>query len=52
MTFIVNQDDIVYEKDLARTPLDAAKELKECNPDSTWRRSKIAQRLAQEHSVK
>jgi hypothetical protein len=25
MTFIVNQDDIVYEKDLARTPLDAAK---------------------------
>jgi hypothetical protein len=25
MMLIVNQDDIVYEKDLARTPLDAAK---------------------------
>jgi hypothetical protein len=52
MMLIVNQDDIVYEKDLARTPLDAAKDLKECNPDSTWRWSEIAQRLAQEHSVK
>jgi hypothetical protein len=52
MTFIVNQDGIVYEKDLGKNTASLAKDLKEYNPDSTWRRSEIAQQLAQEHSAK
>jgi Protein of unknown function (DUF2950) len=52
MTFVVNQDGIIYEKDLGQNTASLAKELKEYNPDSTWRRSEIAQQLAQEHSAK
>jgi hypothetical protein len=52
MTFIVNQDGIVYEKDLGKNTGSLAKDLKEYNPDSTWRRSEIAQQLAREHPAK
>lgn len=52
MTFIVNQDGIVYEKDLGKNTASLAKDLQEYNPDSTWRRSEIAQQLAEEHSAK
>jgi hypothetical protein len=52
MTFIVNEDDIVYEKDLGKNTASLAKDLKEYNPDSTWQRSEIAQQLAEEHSAK
>jgi hypothetical protein len=38
MTFIFNQDGIVYEKDLGPNTADLAKAMKEYNPNSTWRR--------------
>jgi len=36
MTFIVNQDDVVYEKDLGPNTVRLAKAMTEYNPDSTW----------------
>ena len=36
MTFIVNQDGVVYQKDLGDDTPDAAAGLKEYNPDATW----------------
>jgi len=39
MTFIVNQDGIVYEKDLGPDTEKLASAMSEYNPDSTWRRS-------------
>ncbi len=36
MTFIVNQDDVVYEKDLGPNTVRLARAMKEYNPDSTW----------------
>ncbi len=36
MTFIVNQDDLVYEKDLGPNTARLARVMKEYNPDSTW----------------
>jgi hypothetical protein len=50
MTFIVNQDGVVYEKDLGKNTASLANGLTEYNPDSTWRRSEIAEQLAQEHA--
>ena len=38
MTFIVNQDGKVYEKDLGPQTTDAAAAMTEYNPDSTWER--------------
>jgi hypothetical protein len=37
MTFIVNQDGTVYEKDLGPETARLADEIKEYDPDSTWR---------------
>jgi len=37
MTFIVNDDGVVYEKDLGRKTDVLAKALKEYNPNSSWR---------------
>jgi hypothetical protein len=51
MTFIVNQDGIVYEKDLGKNTASIAKDLKGYNPDSTWRHSEAAEQLAEEHSA-
>jgi hypothetical protein len=39
MTFIVNQDGIVYRKDLGPNTSNLAKTMKEYNPDSTWQRA-------------
>jgi Protein of unknown function (DUF2950) len=39
MTFIVNQDGIVYEKDLGPSTADLASAMAEYNPDSTWDRA-------------
>ena len=39
MTFIVNEDGIVYEKDLGKRTEVLAKALKEYNPNSGWHRS-------------
>jgi hypothetical protein len=35
-TFIVNQDKVVYEKDLGKDTADGAKSMTEFNPDNTW----------------
>jgi len=36
MTFIVNQDGIVYEKDLGTDTAKIAAAMTEYNPDNTW----------------
>jgi hypothetical protein len=36
MTFVVNQDGVVYQKDLGEDTLNVASGLNEYNPDSTW----------------
>jgi hypothetical protein len=38
-TFIVNNDGIVYEKDLGPTSLDTVKAMEVYNPDSSWHRT-------------
>jgi hypothetical protein len=40
MTFIVNQDGVVYQKDLGRSTGKTAQALKLFNPDSTWEKVK------------
>jgi Protein of unknown function (DUF2950) len=39
MTFLVNQDGIVHEKDLGRATDTAARQMPSYNPDGSWRRS-------------
>jgi hypothetical protein len=39
MTFIVNQDGIVYEKDLGRRTAEIAKTVMRYDPDATWRKA-------------
>ncbi|MGO8793206.1 MAG: DUF2950 domain-containing protein [Candidatus Sulfotelmatobacter sp.] len=39
MTFVVNQDGIVYEKDLGPKTAALAKSMKEYNPDGSWRKA-------------
>jgi len=39
MTFIVNQDGVVYEKDLGPNTAAAAAAIKAFNPDSTWQKA-------------
>ena len=36
MTFVVNQDGVVYQKDLGRNTGAIARAMKQFNPDSTW----------------
>jgi hypothetical protein len=38
MTFVVNQDGVVYEKDLGKKTEAHAKSMKEYNPDSSWQK--------------
>jgi hypothetical protein len=38
MTFIVNQDGVVYEKDFGKDTTKLAPDVKEFNPDSSWQR--------------
>ena len=38
MTFIVNQDGVVYQKDLGRNTEKAVQAIKLFNPDSTWKK--------------
>ena len=40
MTFIVNQDGVVYQKDLGPNTASIARAMKAFNPDSTWTRVK------------
>ena len=48
MTFIVNQDGVVYEKDLGEKTAALVEAIKEYDPDSTWRNSE--ERPAQQTS--
>jgi len=36
MTYLVNQDDVVYEKDLGPDTVQVAKGMTKYKPDSTW----------------
>jgi hypothetical protein len=38
MSFIVNQDGVVYEKDLGRNTEKTAQAMKLFNPDGTWKK--------------
>ncbi len=40
MTFVINQDGIVYEKDLGDETAKTASAMKEFNPDKTWKKVK------------
>jgi hypothetical protein len=44
MTFIVNQDGVVYEKDLGPNTATAAAAIKSFNPDSSWQRATLPKR--------
>ena len=41
MTFIVNQDRVVYQKNLGKDTATLAKAMTEFNPDKGWTRSPI-----------
>jgi hypothetical protein len=43
MTFLVNEDGVVYQKDLGKKTEVLAKSMKEYNPDSTWQKSEEQQ---------
>ena len=43
MTFIVNEDGVVYEKDLGKKTDVLAKAMKEYNPDSSWQKAEEQQ---------
>jgi hypothetical protein len=43
MTFLVNEDGVVYQKDLGKKTEVIAKSMKEYNPDSTWQKSEEQQ---------
>jgi hypothetical protein len=43
MTFIVNQDGVVYEKDLGKKTDIVAKNMKEYNPNSSWQKAEDQQ---------
>jgi len=43
MTFVVDQDGVVYEKDLGKKTAAHAKSMKEYNPDSTWKKVEVMQ---------
>jgi hypothetical protein len=43
MTFIVNEDGVVYQKDLGKRTDALAKALTEYNPNSTWRKAEDQQ---------
>jgi len=37
MTFIINQNGVVYQKDLGKTTSDVASAMTEFNPDKSWK---------------
>jgi hypothetical protein len=48
MTFVVDQDGIVYQKDLGKKTAAVAKDMKAYNPDSTWQKNEDQQEEAVE----
>jgi len=43
MTFIVNADGVVYQKDLGKKTELLGKEMKEYNPNSSWQKAEEEQ---------
>jgi hypothetical protein len=43
MTFLVNADGVIYEKDLGKKTDVSAKDMKEYNPDSSWKKTEEQQ---------
>jgi len=41
MTFVVNQDGVLFEKDLGPSTARASQAIKTFNPDSTWKRAEV-----------
>jgi len=41
MTFVVDQDGVVYQKDLGKKTETAAKSIKEYNPNASWQKSEL-----------
>jgi Protein of unknown function (DUF2950) len=52
MTFIVNQDGVVYQKDLGKKTEVLAKDMKEYNPDSSWEKAEEQQQSAEKRETK
>jgi hypothetical protein len=53
MTFIIGEDGVVYEKDLGKKTDAAAKNMKEYNPNSSWRKTEdVQERTAAEENGK
>jgi Protein of unknown function (DUF2950) len=46
MTFIVNQDGVVYQKDLGKRTAERAKSLKIFDPDATWQKAESTEQSA------
>ena len=44
MTFIVNEDGVVYQKDLGKKTAVLAKAMKEYNPNPSWQRAEYQQK--------
>jgi len=38
MTFIVNHDGVVYQKDLGKNTLELAKKINSFDPDKSWKK--------------
>ena len=52
MTFIVNPDGIVFEKDLGKETANLADEMKAYNPDKSWRKASSSNVPPQRKSTK
>jgi len=52
MTFIVNEDGVVYQKDLGKKTEVLAKGMKEYNPDSSWQKTEEQEETAAEQKTK
>ncbi|HEY2994544.1 MAG TPA: DUF2950 domain-containing protein [Methylomirabilota bacterium] len=48
MTFIVNHDGVVHEKDLGPKTRDLARAMKKFDPDSTWKKAEVVEVAATE----
>lgn len=46
MTFLVNHDGVVFEKDLGPGTAATVKPMKTFNPDGTWKRADAAEEAA------
>jgi hypothetical protein len=52
MSFMVNEDGVVYQKDLGKKTEVLAKGMKEYNPDSSWQKTEEQEETAAEQKTK